>query len=91
MCRGTLLRRQGGVLHPCYVGELPSQCAALNRTNINVQELSVKTALEADRELAYQAVLFDPLTAALLTPEEIREMVSKMFEAEMEWLPQFYI
>ncbi|MEM3389848.1 MAG: alpha-glucosidase/alpha-galactosidase [Thermoproteota archaeon] len=79
-----------GGLHPCYVGDLPPQCAALNRTNINVQELAVKAALEADRELAYQAVLFDPLTAAVLTPEEIRKMVNEMFEAEREWLPQFY-
>lgn len=79
-----------GGLHPCYVGDLPPQCAALNRTNINVLELAVKAALEADRELAYQAVLFDPLTAAVLTPEEIRKMVNEMFEAEREWLPQFY-
>jgi alpha-galactosidase len=79
-----------GGLHPCYVGDLPPQCAALNRTNINVQELAVKAALEADRELTFQAVLFDPLTAAILTPGEIRRMVSEMFEAEREWLPQFY-
>lgn len=79
-----------GGLHPCYVGDLPPQCAALNRTNINVQELAVKAALEVDKELAYQSVLFDPLTAAILTPEEIRNMVTEMFEAEREWLPQFF-
>lgn len=79
-----------GGLHPAYVGELPPQCAALNRTNINVQELAVMAALEGDRELAYQAVLFDPLTAAVLTPEDIRKMVNEMFEAEREWLPRFF-
>ena len=35
-------------IHPCYIGDLPPQCAALNRTNINVQELGVKAAVEKD-------------------------------------------
>ncbi|NPV52578.1 MAG: alpha-glucosidase/alpha-galactosidase [Firmicutes bacterium] len=74
-------------LHPCYIGDLPSQCAALNRTNINVQELAVRAALERDRDLAFMAVMFDPLTAALLSPREIRKMVDEMFEAEARYLP----
>ena len=40
-------------IHPCYVSDLPPQCAALNRTNINVQELAVKAAVEKDRTLAF--------------------------------------
>jgi len=72
-------------IHPCYVGELPPQCAALNRTNINVQELAVKAALEKDRIAAMQAVMFDPLTSALLTPREIEKMVDEMFKAEAKW------
>lgn len=76
-------------IHPCYVGDLPPQCAALNRTNINVQELAVKAALTGSRELAYQAVLMDPLTGAVLAPHEIRKMVNEMFKAERKWLPQF--
>ena len=31
----------------CYVGDLPEQCAALNRTNINVQLLTIEAALTA--------------------------------------------
>ena len=73
-------------IHPCYVGDLPPQCAALNRTNINVQELAVKAALEKDRAAVVQAVMFDPLTSALLTPREIERMVNEMFEAEAKWL-----
>jgi len=76
---------KGGV-HPCPVGDLPPQCAALNRTNINVQELAVKAALEKDRTAALQAVMFDPLTSALLTPKEIEKMVDEMFKAEAQWL-----
>jgi len=73
-------------IHSCHVGDLPPQCAALNRTNINVQELAVKAALEKDRTAAMQAVMFDPLTSAVLTPREIERMVNEMFEAEAQWI-----
>lgn len=73
-------------VQPCHVGNLPPECAALNRTSINVQELAVKAALEKDRTAAVQAVMFDPLTSALLTPKEIKRMVDAMFEAEAEWI-----
>ena len=76
-------------IKPCYVGDLPSQCAALNRTNINVQELAVKAALTGDRRAAFQAVAMDPLTGATLSLREIQKMVDELFEAEAEWLPQF--
>jgi len=76
-------------IHPCYVGDLPPQCAALNRTNINVQELGVKAAVEKDKNLAFQAILLDPLTSAVLTIDETRKMVNEMFEAEKEYLKGF--
>jgi len=76
-------------LNPCYVGELPPQLAALNRTNINVQSLMVEAALNKDREAAKQAVKLDPLTAALLTLDEVDKMVNEMFEVEKKWLPEF--
>lgn len=77
---------EGGI-HPCHVGDLPPQCAALNRTNINVQELAVKAALEKDRNVALQAIMFDPLTSAVLTPREIERMVGEMFKVEAKWIP----
>lgn len=76
-------------IHPCYVGDLPPQCAALNRTNINVQELAVQAALEKDKEAVFQAVTLDPLTSSILTLDEIRKMVNEMLEAEAEYLLQF--
>jgi len=76
-------------IHACYVGELPPQLAALNRSNISVQELAVKAALAGDRRMASQAVMLDPLTAAVLTLDKIQAMVDEMFEAEKEYLPQF--
>lgn len=83
-----LVDRNG--IHPCYVGELPPQCAALNRSNVSVQELAVKAALHGDREAAIHAVMLDPLTASVCSLREIRQMVDEMLAAEAEFLPQFF-
>jgi len=82
-----LVDRSG--INPCRVGDLPPQCAALNRMNINVQELGVKAAVEKDKTLALQAILLDPLTSAILTIGEIRQMVDDMFKAEEKYLGGF--
>ena len=63
------------------------QLAALNRTNVNVQELAVEAALTGNPEHVLHAVALDPLTAALLTLSQIRELVGEMLEAERAWLP----
>lgn len=76
-------------LHSVQVGDLPDQCAALNLTNINVQRLAVRAGLEGDPEAVVHACALDPLTSAVLTLREIREMASEMLEAQREWLPQF--
>jgi len=76
-------------LHPTHIGALPAQLAALNMTNVLVQQLSVLAALSGDTETLVQAVAMDPLTAAVLTLREIREMTSEMLVAERKWLPQF--
>jgi len=76
-------------VHPCYVGDLPSQCAALNKTNINVQEIAVKAAVEKDKTLAFQAILLDPLSSSILTIDETSNMVDEMFEAEKRYVKGF--
>ena len=76
-------------LHPTVIGDLPPQCAALNLTNVNAQGLAVRAALDADPELAAAAVALDPLTSAVCTLYEIREMTREMFAAEAKWLPRF--
>ncbi|MGC9064711.1 MAG: alpha-glucosidase/alpha-galactosidase, partial [bacterium] len=73
-------------IHPCFVGDLPPQCAGLNRTNINLQELTVIAALEKDAHKAAQAVMLDPLTASILEPRDIQKMVDELFRAEKEWV-----
>ena len=78
----------GGV-RPTVVGDLPAQLAAINRTNINVQELAVYAALTGDRDAVYHACAMDPLTGAVCSLDEIRQMCDELFEAERSWLPQF--
>jgi alpha-galactosidase len=72
-------------LHACYVGELPPQLAALNRTNINVQEMAVRGIVENDKTKVFQSILLDPLTSAVLTINETRDMVDELFRANAEF------
>ena len=76
-------------LHPMRVGDLPIQCAALNQSNVTVQQLTVEAALTGDPEYAMQAIAMDPLTSAVCTLQEIRDMTRVMLAAEQSWLPQF--
>jgi alpha-galactosidase len=79
----------GDGVHPCYVGDLPPQCAALNRTNVSVHELAVRAVLDRDREAAFHAVALDPLTAAVLPLHETRKMFEELWQAEGDLLGHF--
>ena len=76
-------------VHPTYIGALPLACAATCRASISVQEMAVEAALTGDRELVKQAVLHDPLTAAVCTPKEVWAMCDELFAAHAAWLPHF--
>jgi len=76
-------------LNPCRVGELPEQCAALNRTNINVQLLAIEAAVTLKKDAIYQAAMLDPHTAAELSLDDIRLMCDELIEAHGNWLPKF--
>ncbi|MEZ4706630.1 MAG: alpha-galactosidase [Caldilineaceae bacterium] len=76
----------GAGLHPCYVGALPPELAALNRTNLNVQEVVVEALKRQDRELVYRAVQLDPLTSAVCTLDDARRMVDELFAAHEAYL-----
>ena len=82
------LVNRGGV-QPCYVGELPVQCAAMNMTNINVQLLTIEAARTRKRDHIYQAAMLDPHTAAELSIDDIRAMVDELIEAHGDYLPAF--
>ena len=76
-------------LHPERVGALPPPCAAMNQSNITVQELTVNATLSGNPEYIMHAIAMDPLTSAVCTLKEIREMVAEMMESQRQWLPQF--
>jgi len=65
-------------VQPTHFGYLPAVCAALNRTNINVQELAVLAALEGNREFVYQAAMLDPHTASVLNLDQIKAMCDEL-------------
>ncbi len=75
-------------LQPTVVGDLPAQCAALDRTFLNVVELAVRAALEGRRDHVYQAVLLDPNAAATLSPARIGAMVDDLLAAHRDLLPE---
>jgi len=79
----------GNGIQPTRVDHYPPQLAALNRTNINVQELIVHASLTGDADAIHHAVMLDPLTAAVCTLPQIHAMVEELFEAQRRWLPQF--
>jgi alpha-galactosidase len=74
-------------IQPVHVGPLPPQLAALIRTNVNVQELTVEAVLQGRRDHVYHAAMMDPHTAAELTLDEIRALVDALLEAHGEWIP----
>jgi len=76
-----------GSAKPCGVGPLPPQLAALNRTFLNVVELTVAAALQGSREHVYQAALLDPNTAATLTVGQTVAMVDELLAAHAPLLP----
>jgi alpha-galactosidase len=76
-------------LRPTRVGKLPPQCAAACMTNINVQQLTADAALTGDPEHIVHALALDPLTSAVCTLKEIRDMANEMLEAQRQWLPEF--
>ncbi len=74
---------------PCYVGALPEQCAAMNRTNINVQLLTIEAARTLKKEYIYQAAMMDPHTAAELSIDDIVAMCDDLIAAHGDWLPRY--
>jgi alpha-galactosidase len=77
--------------NPIYVGALPPQCAALNNINIASEEMAVEGALTGNPELIFHAICYDPLTAAVLSLDEIKDMVNAMFRKNRQYLQQFKI
>ncbi|TCP29062.1 alpha-galactosidase [Scopulibacillus darangshiensis] len=74
---------------PCYVGDLPEQLAALNRTNINTQLLTIEATVTQNKDYIYQAALLDPHTSSELSIDDTINLCDDLLEAHGDWLPAF--
>ena len=76
-------------ISPIYVGELPEQLAAINRTNINTQLLTIQAAMTGEKEHIYHAAMLDPPTSAELSIDDIFDMCDDLIEAHGDMLPTY--
>ena len=83
-----LVNRNG--VNPCFVGDLPVQCAAMNMTNINVQLLTIEAAKTLKKEHIYQAAMLDPHTSSELDIDSIKAMVDDLIVAHGDYLPKYH-
>ncbi|MBU8817090.1 alpha-glucosidase/alpha-galactosidase [Mycolicibacterium goodii] len=74
--------------HPMRVGDLPPQCAALNRNFLGPVDLTVRAAIEGDPRLVRAAAMVDPNTAATLTVDQIWELCDELTAAHGDLLPE---
>jgi len=77
-------------ISPLHIGKIPDQLASLNISQINVQRLAVKGALERNKDYIYYAVLLDPVASSLLSPEKIQKMVDELLEAHKKYLGNMF-
>jgi alpha-galactosidase len=73
----VLVDRAG--FHPIHVGALPLECALLTQLSSGIEELAIQGALTGDPVAIYRAIAHDPLTAAVLSLAEIKQMVNELF------------
>jgi len=74
-------------VHPVAMGPLPLHLAAYVRGAVDVQGLTVRAALDRDRDAIGHAVMTDPIVQSHLTLDDAWRLTEAMIEAEAEWLP----
>jgi alpha-galactosidase len=84
----TCLVDKNGI-QPTRFGKLPTHLAALDGVHQAMHDLMVTAVLNKDRQAAFHALLIDPLTAAVCSPAEIRQMFEELVSAEGRYLPDF--
>ena len=76
-------------VQPTHFGSLPTHLANLDRQHMAFHDLAATAVLEEDREAAVHALMCDPLTAAVCSLVEIRQMFGEMAAAQAAYLPAF--
>ncbi len=85
----VLVDRAG--FHPMHVGALPPECALLTNLSSGIEEMTINASLAGDPLMVYRAICHDPLTAAVLSLAEIRQMTNELFAVHKDYLPQFKV
>jgi alpha-galactosidase len=75
--------------HPIHVGALPAECALLTQLSSGIEELAITASIAGDPTMIYRAIAHDPLTSAVLSLAEIRQMTNDLFAQHKDYLPQF--
>lgn len=74
---------------PLHVGALPDHLAIMVNSSARIEELAVKACMNTSRRMVFQAILFDPLTSAVLSMDEIEQMVNEMFDINSSFLYEY--
>lgn len=79
----------GNGIHPCHIGKLPIQLAAMNVTNVNAQLMTIEAAISKKREDIYMAAMLDPHTSAELSIDDIKLMVDELITAHGVYMKDY--
>ncbi len=77
--------------HAIHVGALPPQCALLTQLSSGIEEMAITASIEGDPTMIYRTICHDPLTAAVCSLAEIRQMTNELFAQHKDYLPQFKV
>lgn len=77
-----------GVL-PCRIGRIPMPLAAAMAPHCALHEMAVEAVRQKDRTLIRQAIQADPLTGAVLTLPQIRQMTDELLAENREYLREW--
>jgi len=76
-------------LRASHVGNLPQQLALINNISSQIEEMAVEGCHNGDKRMIFHAILNDPLTSAVCSMQEIKDMTDEMFAVNAPYLPQF--
>lgn len=76
-------------LNPMHVGPLPDHLAVINNISAGSEELAIEASLTGDPRKVFHSVLMDPLTSAVLSMQETKDMVDALMEKNRDYLPMF--
>ena len=79
----------GNGFSKCYVGKLPEQLAALNRSNIGCQLMTIEAAKSRKKEDLYMAAYLDPHTAAELSMDDVKSLCDDLLDAHKDFMPEY--